>query len=145
MQMIIFLLGILIVLTFLYRTIAVILSKRWIKDNLNNISLYDKNQWPELILLIPGLREQSLVSETIEHFEKMEYIDGKLSVVFITTDKEKRHKEEKTKFKILFDANEATPSLKQITYTNNGVFPKYVLTKVYNILNQSEKIEDMRI
>lgn len=121
----------------IYKTCTWIAAYRWMIVKQNNYrTKQDENElYPDIVLFIPALREQSLVDETIEYFSKMPYAEGKFHVCFITTEKELFQKNEK--LKILdgwLRANLKTISLDELEKKNKGLFPRYILPQVFDMM-----------
>lgn len=121
----------------IYITYAWIVAYRWMIVQQSNYCLeQDKNGlYPDIVLFIPALREQSLVDETIEYFIKMPYVKEKLHIFFITTEKELFQKNEKlNKLNDWLNSNLKTISLNELEKKNKGFFPRYMLPQVFDMI-----------
>lgn len=100
------------------------------------------------IILIPGLREVSLVNKTMDYFTKLDYPRDKTHIVFVTTDEEMKIKQEKReRIKNYYEKIKNSPNLSKINKYNNGLFPCSYLKNVLNILQKiisdNKKVDEL--
>ena len=78
---------------------------------------------PFIVLLLPALREQSIVEKTLKHFQTIYYPPGKLKIIIVTTEKENYAKKRKeNQLTQLFNHYDKDPSLKTLIKYNNNLF-----------------------
>ncbi|MBQ3494322.1 MAG: glycosyltransferase family 2 protein [Clostridia bacterium] len=58
------------------------------KHKLKKVTKYKNKDFANFYVLLPGLREQALVKDTIEYFNKMNYPKDKLHICIVTTQRE---------------------------------------------------------
>ncbi len=124
----------------LYKTGAYIYIYFKLK-NVGTINVSDnKGEYPYTFLLVPGLREQSLVEETITYFNKFNYPREKLKVMIITTEKENNQKEINSKRVNQFcDEIYEKIDMQTIINKNKGLFPKIYLEQILDIITSKPK------
>ncbi|QPA52718.1 hypothetical protein [Lysinibacillus sphaericus] len=149
--MIIYIIFSILIVVSLYRTIVSSIAKKTMELNLSVYREQDKikkldeyKSYPYLVLLIPGLREQSIVLETIKHFEQFQYPEDRLFIIFVTTTKEERHKNDNRKnLRSFYEEASINPSSELIRKANNSLFPIYCLPKVQEILKGENQYEEL--
>ena len=65
------------------------------KEKEKNMKLELDDALPEIVIIIPALREVSLVDDTLDYFSKLKYAKDKYKIVFVTTVIETISKKEK--------------------------------------------------
>ncbi|AIQ51307.1 hypothetical protein [Paenibacillus sp. FSL R7-0331] len=117
----------------------------WIR---NNHCLQDKeaphvNHYPDIIILIPGLRETSLVESTVSYYSRLEYPKDKLHIVFITTAEEARMKElRRGQVEKLYHKLKNNDELHSLSEVNNGLYPRYLFPEIQEIMESFHKPDE---
>ena len=110
----------------------------------------DDSSLPEMVIIIPALREVSLVEDTLDYFSKLKYAKEKCKIIFVTTVIERIGKKENIKkiegfYKKISQKN--TPE--EIGKCCEGLFPRSYLKDVEAIIGSDkpdrEKIGDLYI
>lgn len=115
------------------------------KEKEKNMKLELDDALPEIVIIIPALREVSLVDDTLDYFSKLKYAKDKYKIVFVTTvietisKKEKRNRIERFYRKINLKNN-----LEEIGKCSEGLFPLSYLKEVEKIIG-SDKTDNERI
>lgn len=81
---------ILSIILFLYvlRGFASIISTIYRKCNIKKLKGIEVNEYPNICILLPALREQAIVDSTYDNFSDLNYPSDKIQVVFVTTERE---------------------------------------------------------
>lgn len=122
-------------------------AARWMKKEKekNRKTELDENDLPEIVIIIPALREVSLVEDTLDYFSKLKYSKDKYKIVFVTTaietigKKENRNRIEEYYKKINLQNN-----MEEIGEYCEGLFPLSYLKEVEKIIG-SDKSDSERI
>ncbi len=96
--------------------------------------LYEKleKDGPQIIILLPLLREQAVVKELLDYFLSIPYPRLKIQIILITTEKENKEKaKRRVKVKSLFNDLSRGKSLFEIKGKHLGLFPGNVLENIY--------------
>jgi hypothetical protein len=119
-----------------YRTCAWLVSWRWMRKQLDNPP--KSVQAPaRIVLLVPGLREQSLVKETVRTFAALPY-QGPLAVMFISTEKERAEKDARQpELSRMAEALKAPVTVEMLETVNSGLFPRTELPKIAGALQST--------
>lgn len=111
-------------------------------------SCVDNSNLPEVVIIIPALREVSLVEDTLDYFSKLKYAKEKYKIIFVTTVIERIAKKD--------NINRIAGFYKRISLNNTpeeigkcceGLFPRSYLKDVEAIIGSDktdrEKLEDI--
>ena len=91
-----------------------------------------------IVFLIPALREESLVDETLSYFSQIQYPKEKLHIVFVTTDEETISKRERAhQLPVLYNQLRKKPTLKAMAQHNKGLFPRQEYERVIQIATRN--------
>jgi hypothetical protein len=132
----------------IYKTYTWIVAYKWVIVQQSSYRSEQDNHVlsPDVVLFIPALREQSLVDETIEYFNQMPYVYGKLHICFITTEKELLQKNEKLKMlNEWLGSKLKINALDELEKKNKGFFPRYMLPQVLDMIQQYNNDFDMLV
>lgn len=115
---------------------ATIYVSKWMKKEKDNIKLpLDETNMPEIVIIIPALREVSLVEDTMDYFSKMKYSKDKYKIVFVTTVIETISKQNKrNKIEEFYKKISLKSSIEEIGECNEGLFPFSYLKEIEKII-----------
>ena len=130
----IFIVGIDLYLVF--RTLLGIIWRKRYNDKINGLGVIE---YPNLVIILPALREQPLVKSTMAYFSKLEYPQDKLKIILATTQREENE------YKLNNQEGIETTSFlikKEIEESNyNSNYEKFVhIHYPYNIGNKSSQM-----
>ena len=101
----------------------------WLNDSSNKITPEYEN--PFVYVIIPILREQSVISETIKHFLSIDYPKKKIQIVLVTTEKENIDKQQnRTKIRTLATDIYNGLSIEKVQNKYLGLFPSVAFEKI---------------
>jgi len=96
------------------------------KKSVNRVESY-----PEVIILLPLLREQSVIKEMIDYFAEIHYPKDKISIILITSERENYEKEQnRKKLKDLYKSLQKRKSLTDIKEKYLGIFSRNKLEEI---------------
>ncbi|MCA9460255.1 MAG: hypothetical protein KC550_06930, partial [Nanoarchaeota archaeon] len=101
-------------------------------DNKNNI-----------FVILPALSEQSIVEETIDHFNNMHESEGIIHYIIVTTQREEIDKK-KNEMRLSDFIDKVYENPQKIYQLNNGLFPHYLFNKILE-LKQINTLEKFKI
>lgn len=81
----------------IFRSARVTTSLAWLSRRVSNKSKQHpqkKGDYPAFTILLPALREQTTVRETLEHFRSLNYPKDRFCIVVVTTEREKIDREQ---------------------------------------------------
>lgn len=116
-----------------FNLVNLISNIKWVaREN----SLFKKNSSQaaneKYIICIPMLREQRVLSDTLEYFSHLNYPKNKYEVIIVTTEKENRDKDKNTKLlNKLAESTSKGENFKTIKEEFLGIFPANVLEAIY--------------
>lgn len=111
------------------------------KIELNDIDI----DIPDVVIIIPALREVSLVEDTLKYFSQIKYPKEKYKIVFVTTIMETISKEEKRKnIDEFYKKISLKKNLEEIVNYNEGLFPLIYLKDVERIISANKKGNEIR-
>jgi len=127
----------------IYKTFSWICVLKWIEKNeKSKRQQIHYDYLPYFIILIPALREASLVDETMEYFTKLAYPKDKLFIVFVTTEDEKIFKRmRRTNIEKFFKHVKNNYTVRTIASHNSGLFPRSYFKKIIDIMDRSKDNE----
>lgn len=117
---------------------------KWMKKEERQLEIknIDMTEAPDILIMIPALREISLVEDTMEYFLKLKYPKSKYKIIFITTILERMEKEKKRKqIPTFYQKINSHKSLEEIAKYNEGLFPLKYINQVFEIINRDESKE----
>lgn len=117
----------------LIKSIKFINVKKDIKDAQEDDGL------PFIYVLLPVLREQKIIRETINNFLNINYPASRYKIVVITTEKE-NYEKEKNKGKLRYIARKLSKGCKEENFVEEflGIFTEDKLREIHNRLNAKE-------
>ncbi len=99
-----------------------LLSQPLKKLYINKLNKINVNKYPNIYVLLPALREQQIVRETIDWFSKIKY-NGKIQYIIITTEREEH--EYKLKKLIIKTTNELVNEISEKNKCSNFIHLHY--------------------
>ena len=122
---------IIIYLRSIWDTILLCSNITWLFKN-NNQKLADFTDVPFINIVIPVLREQNIILETVRHFEQIKYPKNKYKIYIITTEKESIEKSNLDKISSLIKDVSLNQSLNYIKSKYLGLLSLELLEKMFN-------------
>lgn len=88
-------------------------------------------QGPQIMVLLPLLREQTILKEMLNHFLKISYPNSKIKIFLITTERENKEKEENAyRVKKLYKDLHNGKTLEEIMENHLGLLPGEILKEL---------------
>lgn len=108
-------------------------------------SRLDDKDLPEIVIIIPALREVSLVEDTLDYFSKLKYAKDKCKIIIVTTVIEKiRKKESAGRIEGFYKKVSRKNKLEEIGKCCEGLFPRSYFKEIEKIIG-SDKTDSERI
>ncbi len=88
---------------------------------------------PSLMVLLPVLREQTILKEMLDHFLKINYPSNKLKIFLVTTERENKEKKENAyRINNLYEDLQDGKTLKEIIEDYLGLLPGEILKELFS-------------
>lgn len=135
-----------VIVVVIYLVIAIYKSSTWIRAYRkvttvqNKFRQYSvkKDKLPHMFLCIPGLREQSILQETMEYFDRFYYPKELLTIMFITTEKENYQKNKRME-EIRDFVQKVIDHPEDSSFYNNGLFSRKSIPEVISLIDQNKE------
>lgn len=130
----------------IYLVIAIYKSSTWTRayrkvtkaQNKSKQYSVKKDKLPHMFLCIPGLREQSILQETMEYFDRFYYPKELLTIMLITTEKE-NYQKNKRMGEIRDFVQKVIDHPEDSSFYNNGLFSRKSIPEVISLIDQNKE------
>lgn len=145
------LIALLLVVLFTLNSIKLLVSTRyeinWIKKSKTSKIGLDKCGYnsPNFVILLPALREQSILKQTLDHFSGIDYPLDKVAICVITTEKENFQKNHSRK-RLKELAERLPKNVEEVDLIKNGggIFPLSHITELISLINNAPQSQRLR-